>query len=238
MLVDERLPMDFDVTGDADAWPLVGAALLSRATSTLRHVFDAHRDGHSVDAATLARSLYEHVVHLAWLAADPSAARIQAWRKVDLIARLKADTDARTIGEPLFDDHARAGIESQVAGMEGPDRPLNLADLAVAADKHWAGKLPGMAAYTERDSFRGLYAVLYRSYSSTAHPSYIGLNHVVEDISPTGRRVVIEKPPEDRGPFGMATVVYALGLYVGADALGWPDPGRVTAAFDRYPATQ
>jgi hypothetical protein len=36
----------------------------------------------------------------------------------------------------------------------------------------------------------------------------------VEDTSPTGRRVVIEKPPEDRGPFGMATVVYAGGLYV------------------------
>jgi hypothetical protein len=36
----------------------------------------------------------------------------------------------------------------------------------------------------------------------------------VEDTSPTERRVVIEKPPEDRGPFGMATVVYAGGLYV------------------------
>ena len=234
-LVDERLPMVFNVTSDADAWPLVGAALLSRATSTLRHVFDARRDGQSVDAATLARSLYEHIVHLAWLAADPSAERIQAWRKVDLISRLKADTDARTIGEPLFDDQARAGVEAQVAGMEGPDR-LKLANLAVAADKHWAGKLPEMAAHTQRDSFRGLYAVLYRNYSSTAHPSFMGLNHVIEDISPTGRRVVIEKPPADRGPFGMATVVYALGLYVAADSFGWPDPGRVTAAFDGFPA--
>lgn len=175
-------------------------------------------------------------MHLTWLAADPSAARIQAWRKVDLIARLKADTDARTIGEPLFNDQARAGVEAQVAGMEGPDRPLNLADLAVAADNHWAAKLPGMGAHTERDSFRGLYAVLYRNYSATAHPSFMGLSRVVEDLSPTGRRVVIEKPPEDRGPFGMATVVYALGLYVAADSFGWPDAAHVTAAFDRYPA--
>jgi hypothetical protein len=134
--------MEFEVTGDADAWPLVGAALLSRATSTLFTFFDAGRGGQAVDAATLGRSLYEYVVHLAWLAADPCAARIQAWRKVDLIARLKADTDAQIIGEPLCDDQARAGVEPQGAGMEGPDRPPNLADLAVAADKHWAGK-PG-----------------------------------------------------------------------------------------------
>lgn len=228
--------MEFEVTGDADAWPLVGAALLSRATSTLRHAFDAGRGGQAVDAATLGRSLYEHVVHLAWLAADPSATRIQAWRKVDLIARLKADTDVRTVGESLFDDGARAGVEAQVAGLEGPDRRLNLADLAVSADQHWAGKLPGMGAHTQLASFRGLYAVQYRNYSSIAHPSYMGLNHVVEDLSPTRRRVVIEKPPEDGGPFGMATVVYALGLYIAAASLGWPDARDVTAAFDRYPA--
>ena len=222
-LVEERLPMEFEVTGDADAWPMVATALLScRATSTLRHVFDAGQGGQSVDAATLGRSLYEHVVHLAWLAADPSAERIQAWRKVDLIARLKADTDARTISEPLFTDDARTDLDAQIAGLDGPDRPLNLANLAVAADKHWAGRLPGMGAHTERDSFRGLYAVLYRNYSSTAHPSFMGLNHVVEDTSPTGRRVVIEKPPEDRGPFGMATVVYALGLYVGGPRMAGP----------------
>jgi hypothetical protein len=34
----------------------------------------------------------------------------------------------------------------------------------------------------------------------------------------------------------MATVVYALGLYVAAESLGWPSAERVTAAFDRYPA--
>lgn len=31
----------------------------------------------------------------------------------------------------------------------------------------------------------------------------------------------------------MVTVVYALGLYVAADSLGWPSAARVTAAFDR-----
>jgi Family of unknown function (DUF5677) len=192
-LVEERMPMEFVVTGDADAWPMVASALLSRSATTLRHASRASDSGQAVDPATLARSLYEHVVHLAWLAAEPSAARIQAWRKVDLIARRTADTDARAVGVPLFTDSERAAIEAQIAGLAGPDRPLNLADLAVAADKHWAGKLPGMSAHTTRDSFRGFYAILYRSYSSTAHPSFMGLNHVVEDISATERRVIIEK---------------------------------------------
>ena len=31
-LVTERLPAEYDVTGDHDAWPLIGTALLSRAT--------------------------------------------------------------------------------------------------------------------------------------------------------------------------------------------------------------
>jgi hypothetical protein len=234
-LVEERLPMDFKVKGDADLWPMVGAALLSRATTTLRHVFGAGPQGQSIDAATLARSLYEHVVHLAWLAAEPSAARMEAWRKVDLIARRKADTDARAVGEQFLDDHARASIQAQLARMTGPDR-LTLTDLAVEADKHWAGKLPGMASHTERDSFRGFYAVLYRSYSATAHPTFMGLNHVVEDL-PIGYRVVIEKPPEGRGPFGMTTILYAYGLHVAAASLGWPDARRINNAFDRYPVT-
>jgi len=235
-LVEERLPMDFKVSSDdADLWPMVGAGLLSRATTTLRHVFDAGSHGQRIDAATLARSLYEHVVHLAWLAAEPSAARMQAWRKVDLIARRRADTDARAVGEQLLDDSARASIQAQIVLMTGPER-LKLTDLAVEADKHWAGKLPGMGPHTERDSFRGFYAVLYRSYSTTAHPTFMGLNHVVED-SPTGHRVVIEKPPEGRGPFGMTTIVYAYGLHVAAASLGWPDAWRINDAFDRYPAT-
>lgn len=125
-------------------------------------------------------------------------------------------------------------MKAQVDAMTGND--LVLANLAIAADKHWAGKLPAMGSHRELHSFKGLYAVLYRNYSATAHPSYIGLNHVVEDVSDIRKRAVLEKPPEGRGPFGMATVVYGLGLYVAAQSLGWPGAHQVTAAFDRYPS--
>lgn len=236
-LVEERLPLELDVTGDAAAWPLIATGLLSRATTTLRHVFDARRGGQEVDAATLGRSLYEHIVHLAWLAACPTADRIEEWRKHDLTERLSADSDARTVGGQLLDDEAREALEAQVDAMRG--NKLVLANLAIAADQHWGGKLPGMGSHKETQSFRGLYVYLYRFYSGTAHPGFRGLNPVVEDITATRRRVVVERlvPSARRGPFGMATVVYALGLYVAAESLGWPEAEEVNAIFHRYPAT-
>jgi hypothetical protein len=31
-----------------------------------------------------------------------------------------------------------------------------------------------------------------------------------------------ERPPDMHGPFGLATIVFALGLYVAAETIGWP----------------
>jgi hypothetical protein len=234
-LVERRLPLEFDVTGDHAAWPAIGAAVLSRATTTMRHMLDLRGHGHALDGATLGRSLYEHVVHLAWIAADPSPARIEAWRKDDLENRLKADRDARGVGVELLDDVARRQLEHQVGAMTG--NRLNLADLAVAADKHWAGRLPGMGGHTKLSSLRGFYAILYRNYSTTAHPSYMGLNHVVQDVSAVRKRVVIEqRDPDSRGPYGMATVVYAMALFVAAEAFRWPTRQEIFATFERHPA--
>ncbi len=229
-LVQARLPMEFEVAGDHDAWPLVATALLSRAASTLRHVGDASRGGQDADAATLARSLYEHVVHLGWLAASPTSERLEEWRKHDFNQRLVADADARRCGETLLNDAERAALEAQVETMQG--NRLVLEQLAIAADKHWAGTLPGMRTHRETRSFKGLYALVYRKYSGTAHPGFIGLNPVIEDITATRKRVVLEKPTDTpTGPLGMANVVYALGLYVAAETLGWPDADAVSAAF-------
>ena len=234
-LVAGRLPAEHAVTGDHDAWPLIGAALLSRMTMTLAHIIHLMRYGQGVDAGTLVRSLYEHLLHFAWLAADPSAARIEEWRKDDLQRRLTADEDARQRGAKLFTDEERARLREQVASMTG-DR-LRFDRLAEAADEAWAGKLPatGLGSPSEPNSFRGLYAFVYRNYSGTAHPSYRGLNPVVQDLGPQRYRVVLEGGYEGRGPFGQATVIYALALYVAAASLGWPATTDVEAAFSRFP---
>lgn len=228
-----HFPHEFEVTGDADAWPFVAAALVSRMTTTLCSILELYPAQLEADAGILLRSLYEHAVHLAWLGADPLGERIEAWRKHDLIQRLKADADARERGIELFSDKDRADLQADVDRMRG--EKLVLADLACAADQHWAGKLPGMGASPQARSFRGLYATVYRHYSGVAHPSFRGLNRVIEDLDATRRRVHLEAQYEGNGPYGLTTVVFALGLYVTANTLGWPRDREIEAAFKRHP---
>jgi hypothetical protein len=232
-LAVRHLPQEFEVTGDADAWPFIAAALLSRMTTTLRSILELQPAEREADAGILVRSLFEHAVHLAWLGADPCATRIEEWRKHDLASRLTADTDARKHAIELFTEAARANVKAQVDRMQG--KKLVLASLAAAADGHWAGTLPGMGASPEVNSFRGLYAVLYRNYSGVAHPTYRGLNRVVEDLGATRRRVGLETEYEGSGPCGIGTVIFALGLYVTAITLGWPQIAEIEAIFERHP---
>jgi hypothetical protein len=230
-LVDDRLPADYVVTGDVDAWPLVAAALVSRMTTTMRMLLALQWRQRSADSGTLLRSMYEHLVHLAWLAADPSPARFEAWRRSDLRIRVAAAKEAAARGVELMTPSELQALEAQVAGMEGGR--LTLEALAEDADMHWSGKLPGVGAGT-MFSLRGLYIVLYRQFSGTAHPSFRGINPVVVDITVTRKRVILEKRFDGRGPFGMATVIYGFALYVMGASLGWPEAGQVTAAFGRY----
>lgn len=71
-LVSAKLPRESEVTGDADAWPMIAAALTSRITGTMRSILRLLPDGVETDAGILLRTLYDHAVTLAWLAADPA----------------------------------------------------------------------------------------------------------------------------------------------------------------------
>lgn len=231
-LVTRHLPQEVDVTSDYDVWPLVSLALLSRMTTTLGSILDLQFAQREVDAGILLRSLYEHAVHFAWLAVDPGS-RIEEWHKDDLVSRLKAEADARAHGVELLRDDVRFGFEAQVARMRGS--ALILTNLAFAADAHWTGALPAMRGRGEAMSFRGLYALLYRYYSGVAHPSMQGLNRVVDDLGGTRHRVRLESQYQGNGPYGLATMVFALALYVAANTIGWPRAPEIEAIFERYP---
>ena len=233
-LVTSRLPADFDVTGDHDAWPLIGHAFWSRMTGTLDSVFRLRPTRRGSDPMTLVRSLYEHTVHFAWLAADPSAERTGEWRRHDLTERLKADNDARSIGVELFTPAQRQAVEAQRDALPGVDS-LVLANLAAEADDHWEGKVEGLQSRHELRSFRGLYATAYRFQSGLAHPGERSLHPVVQDLTATRKRVMLEDSFEGRGPYSMATTIYALGLLIGEHSLGWPRKAEVNAIVARYP---
>lgn len=233
-LVERELPAEFDVTGDHDAWPFLGYALLSRATGTLDSIFMLQPSERGADAMTLVRSLYEHVVHFAWLALDPSAERIGEWRKHDLKQRISADNDAAGVGVQLLDPSQRQGIEAQIADLPGSGR-LVLADMAGEADDHWESRVEAIRGRQEQHSFRGLYAIAYRQQSGLAHPGDRSIHPVIEDVSATRKRVKLEDGFEGRGPYGMATIIYALALLISERALGWPSSAEVDAIFARYP---
>jgi hypothetical protein len=233
-LVAQRLPQEFDVTSET-GWPAVGVALLSRMTTTLGSILDLQHAQHEADAGTLVRSLYEHAVHFAWLAADPSPSRIEEWRKSDFVARVKADDDMLAHGIQALTDESRAKFTAQVAEMHGD--ALVLADLAIAADKYWAGKVRGMGAHTALISFRGWYASLYRHYSGMAHPSVRGLHRVVDELGPVRRRIRLEGQYEGNGPYGIATFMFGVALYVASATatIGWPSADAITDVFARNP---
>lgn len=224
------------------------AVTCSGSTATLTNVIsacgacrlaNAYLTARPSSAEILLRSLYEHAVHLAWLGADPSASRIGTWRKDDLSSRLKADAEWGERGVALLTNECRAEMERHVAQLSGA--PLNLADLAVAADKAWSGKLPGIdrSIKAPARSFRGHYAVIYRYTSTTAHPSFTGINRVVEHTSAAGRIVHVEEqgPRSDWNPFGTATL-YGLCLFVASASLGWPSAESVDAIFQRFPTSR
>jgi hypothetical protein len=233
-LASRHFPQEFEVAGDPTAFPLIGTALVSRMTGTMKSILALQPEGREADAGTLLRSLFEHAVHLGWLAADSSAERIQEWKKDDLVSRLKADADLRERGEPILTDEERAAMERQVAGLYGSGL-APLTNLAVAADKRWEGTLPGMGAHGELKSFRGFYALLYRSNSGFAHPTFRGMNVVAAEVAPGRQRAWLEERHEGTGPYGMATLVFGFGLYLASAALDWPVAAEISAIFDRHP---
>jgi Family of unknown function (DUF5677) len=184
-----EFPKEFDLAAGA-TWPMIAAALVSRMVGTLEAILDQQPKGREADAGSDVRRLLEHAVILAWLAADPSTKRIEAWQKSDVRARLAADADARAHGQPLFNDEQRIGMEAQVARLRGGR--ISVENAALEADGFWAGRLPGMGGKGELKSWRGFYAVVYRNYSGYTHPTMRGLNPVVVDLSPSRRRVQLE----------------------------------------------
>ncbi|MGH3429981.1 MAG: DUF5677 domain-containing protein, partial [Mycobacteriales bacterium] len=178
-LVEGRLEVEGDATGPQTAWPMVGPALLAHATSSLRSiVFRLRPDGAHNDASRLLRSLYDHVVTFAWLAADPPA-RLALWRKEDLEQRLKIHREFAAAGEQLLPDTDREQMERDVARIEG--KAPGLASKAAMADKQWIPRIDAIQPHGLR-SFRGFYTVLFREQSGLVHATMRGLNHVTVDL--------------------------------------------------------
>jgi len=239
------------VHGDEDSWSWVATGLLARQAGTMLSLVALEPSGRVTDLAVLVRVLFEHVVHLAWLGADPGRERVEAWRKHDLSERLKTDRDASDHGVLIMTAEQRAEMERERDALTGGQ--LKLIDLAAAADQRWLGILPGFEVSEDGDhgdeeesddgetdgqSFRKLYAIVYRHTSAFAHPSWRGLHRVTLDTGPNARRVAMERadPVYAVDPVGLGTVIFATGLLVAGEVLGWPDREQVVAIYNCLPS--
>jgi hypothetical protein len=136
--------------------------------------------------------------------------------------------------ELLIPDADREQMERDIARLDG--KAPDLASKAALADDYWIPRIGGALRAESLNSFRGFYTILFREHSGLVHATMRGLNHVTVDLAAPRKRVVLEAPlGESRGPYGMATVVYGVGLLVAAQALGWPDADEINAIFARYP---
>ncbi|HVY77354.1 MAG TPA: DUF5677 domain-containing protein [Solirubrobacterales bacterium] len=229
-LVEPHLPLEVLPTGPADAWQLTGPALVSRQVGSLTALLSLRPLGGEADPLVLLRTLYEHAVTFAWLAADPGEDRHRRFLKSDAVSRLSMDDDARRVGVQLLDEHQRAGFERQAAEL--PKEMPDLLQRAEAADRHWVGRIPALEDSSSTRSYRGLYAVAYRRHSAIAHASLMGLNTVTVELPSGRRRVQLEqRDPEMHGPFGLGSVLLGFTLFISGATLGWPDPAPVEAAF-------
>src|SRR5207247_2432185 len=159
-----QLPVEVSASEPADSWPLVGQALVARATGTMKAIFMLLPAAGDADALILLRSLYEHVTTFAWLAADPTEERLKRWMKSDRQARLDSDEDCKQFGVELLTKDQRAMFEKQVQDL--PKAMPDLKQRAEAADEAWEGKITGLRGSGESRSFRGMYGVGYRHHSA------------------------------------------------------------------------
>lgn len=229
-LVRPHLPIEVRVNGPADAWALVGPGLIGRQVGAMEAIFRLHPSGRDADSIVLLRSLYDHAVTFAWLAADPGKERHQRFLKSDSAARLRAADDCRKVGVEILLDEKRAEYERHVDQLPAEMPPL--LDRATRADEHWTGRIEALRGADTTHSFRGLYAIAYRRYSSYDHASLWGLNPVVADLDDGRKRVQLEeREAEEHGVYGTACVLFSFSLFISAQTLGWPETDAIHKVF-------
>lgn len=226
-LASEPYPREVRGNSIENIWRMVAYGLIARMTNCLDAIVSLHEDQKAAESVILGRSLFDHVVTFAWIAAEP-VERTARFVKNDAYWRLKTDEDCRRLGiESPLTAQKRADFKSQLElGKNMPD----LAERAVQADEYWIGRIPILEPAPDVKSFRSFYAWIYRHNSSYEHASYMGLNSVAVDLSDETARVDVSQGVVMRD-VGLISVLYTIALRIAADVLGRPDSAEVDAVW-------
>ena len=206
---------------------MFGAAIILRMADTVEGTMALMADGLPIDGLNLLRALYEQVIRYLWISINPDD-HIGAWGSNARYHLRKLHNDAMKFGQSVMD-------EDELAAAEGAKELPGLADLALAVDSHWGGKMLGFRSPASGKqgilTMRGLYTMVYRTASRSAHLQPDSLEpYATLTTSP----IVVNRPRKDEPSiwWPLAVALYAHALIVCHDQLGWPDPDRVRAIND------
>jgi hypothetical protein len=223
----QALPLEVTKAAEDEPFRFIGPALIARSTGAVESISLLAPHGRSSDEAVLLRVLTEHVIVFAWLAAEPEP-RILLWLKEDARQRMAMHNDWLEGAPPLLAAWPRAWFErfKTVDGVMP-----NLRTCAQQADEFWLTRLPGaLPAEHAETTFLGQYQAMFRGASRSVHPGLMGLQTCIAE-TPQGTVIDVEAPHAKDIAITAAPAVYALGLYIAAAALGWPEPRDIEAAI-------
>ena len=158
-LLDEHLPQSF--SGPTDTWQLLGTAMIARMADMVESVVVLMGADRHVDGAVLVRVLYEAVVKFCWISIDPDTNYLR-WQEDN-------DYWEHRLRRDLHDYELERVTEEELAEYAAARQMPATPDMAIAADRHWGGRIVGFQRYSKGRAgmftLRGYYAPIYRTLS-------------------------------------------------------------------------
>jgi len=225
----DTLPLPILLSNEAPPHRLIAAGLLVKIASGAKASAALADSGSRSEVSPLVRSIYEHLVMLAWITAGDHDRRIHLWEKADLKKSLTIDRELEGLdGVPAMTPEQRRKAKEDLEAY-GPGSVPTLQDRAKQADEYWHPLL--VSENSSLMSLSILYSTLYRTSSAYTHPTLVALEAVVET---TDTHCIFrpELTGEDRGLVAMTVHMLALALKIGHRAISVSDPHQVDAVFD------
>lgn len=205
-------------------WQVFASACLARANYSLLTILSL--DHREVDCLTLARSVYEHVVTMAWVSIDgpkhyPMHLQWERRERMKMISELQAFGS-----EALPPDAANVIKRATIDAAQETAPPA--AGRAVECDRYWPRALPPEGGWMWH--FRRSYTNLFRYCSAYVHPTVMGVDCFIER-HPGAVQIGLPRSVGRSEVAVCAVQSFADGLAVASLRFGWPPMLEILKAF-------
>ena len=243
-LVREGLPVRVESDGDFEDWNVMAPAKLAIVTKLFEGVVGSIPPDNRFRAEVLGRSLAEHAIAFAWLAANDGERerRLKQMVRGEFESRSRAGNQLgdQIYGKERYENLFETGrvprvlLESEtqsrleeLRNSEIPTPP-GVLDMALAADSYWVDRSEIIA----HNPFALVYFVLFTGPSFVTHTSITAVSRFV-DGDPPHLTVGRERANlTSESPYGQSMMTFVNCLLVASETLGWPSEEAIVAAMN------